>query len=144
MGVHLDASRRERLAALADALIPGGEGLPAASTADVQGKWIDRTLAARPDLGPLVEAALALEGEPEAALRAWRSREVESHDGFALTVCGAYLLNPRVRKLLGYEGPAPRPAPAFPDESDLFLEGGLIDPVVARGPVYRPVPQDAA
>ena len=41
-----------RLTALADALIPG------AAEADPTGKWTERALAARPDLGPAFERAL--------------------------------------------------------------------------------------
>ena len=49
-----DDRQRARLARLADALISGSSGWPSASEADVHGKWIDITLAARPDLVPVV------------------------------------------------------------------------------------------
>jgi hypothetical protein len=136
----LNQEERQRLATLADTLIAGGEGLPAASKADVQGKWIDRTLAARPDLTAVVQAVLALTGEPQAVLERLRAEDPLTFDTFSFTVCGAYLINPRVRKLLGYPGQAPKASPAYPDESDHYLQGGLIDPVIERGPIYRPTP----
>jgi hypothetical protein len=56
-------------------------------------------------------------------------------------VAGSYLMNPRVRRGLGLPGGAPRPKPALPDESDYYLSGGILDPVIARGPIYRPTPE---
>src|ERR1700676_4229866 len=52
--VLLDAAQRERLARLANLLIPGGHGLPSASEAEVHQAWVDRTLAVRPDLADAV------------------------------------------------------------------------------------------
>ncbi|HEX2045645.1 MAG TPA: hypothetical protein VHF23_08470, partial [Gaiellaceae bacterium] len=53
------AAARETFAALADVLIPGGAGLPAASDVDVGGRWLDRALGARPDLEATLERVLA-------------------------------------------------------------------------------------
>ena len=140
---RLDDGLRPALARIADILIPGGEGMPAASDADVQGKWIDRALATLPELEPefsrlLAEAATA---EPEEALRRLRA-EPGSFALLTLFVSGSYVMNPRVRRLLGYPGAAPAGNPAFPDESDYYLEGGLLDAVLARGPVYRLAEQE--
>src|SRR3954447_2029156 len=52
-----------RFARLAGELIPTRDGLPSASEADPQGKWLARALAARPDLVPAYQRAL---GAPEA------------------------------------------------------------------------------
>jgi hypothetical protein len=38
------------LASVADVLIPKTETMPAASEVQLQGRWIDKSLAARPDL----------------------------------------------------------------------------------------------
>jgi hypothetical protein len=138
--VTLDAAQRETLAAFADALVPGGEGLPSASGADLHGKWIDRVLRVRDDLAPHVLAVVERGGEPTAELERWRREHPATFEGFALAVSGGYFMNPRVCKLLGLPGNAPKPKPAFPDESDYYLEGGLLDPVLARGPIFRPAP----
>lgn len=138
--IELDGAQREKLAAFADALIPGGHGLPSASEAGVHVRWIDRALGARPDLAGPMLAVLALGGEPRVELERLRSGDPETFQGFTFAVAGGYLMNPRVRKLLGYPGQAPKPKPAYPDESDYYLEGGILDPVLDRGPIYRPTP----
>lgn len=138
---ELSPEQRSRLAKLADCLIAGGAGMPSASQAEVHGAWIERAVAARPDLGSIVEQVIALPGEPAAALSALRGEKRSTFDAFAFAVAGAYLINPRIRLLLGYPGPAPIKNPAFPDEAESYLEDGLLDPVVNRGPIYRPTPR---
>ena len=65
------------------------------------------------------------------------ARELHDDDpaafaALALLAPGAYYLHPRVRRLIGYPGQKPEPAPD--DESDYWLRDGLLDPVIARGP----------
>jgi hypothetical protein len=136
----LDDAARSRLAEFADKLIAGGAGLPAASGADVQGKWIDRALAARPDLVETVQSVLARSGDAGTELERLRTEEPAVFDRFTYVIAGAYLMNPRVRRLLGLPGGAPKPKPAYPDESDHYLRDGILDPVIERGPIYRPTP----
>ena len=131
---------RDRLAVLADHLISGGDGLPSASGADVHGVWIDRVLAARPDLVEVVTTVTGRAGEPATDLDALRGQDSATFDVFSYAIAGAYLMNPRVRGLLGMAGDAPRRNPALPDESDYYLSDGILDPVLARGPIYRPTP----
>jgi hypothetical protein len=132
--------QRARLAELADCLISGGAGLPSASDVDTHGPWIDRVLDARPDLAPVVQQVLALDGPPQETLDGLRERDPEVFGHFAYTVAGAYLTNPRIRKLLGYPAAGPAKNPAFEDEADSYLEDGILDVVTARGPIYRPTP----
>lgn len=137
----LDDVQRMTLGAFADELIPGGAGLPSASKADVHGKWIDRVLRVRPDLACHVLAVIARGGEPRAELDRWRREDFETSESFTLAVSAGYFMNPRVRKLLGYPGNAPKRKPAYPDEADFYLEGGtLLEPVSERGAIYRPTP----
>ena len=133
-------AQRKTLAALGDLVIPAAEGMPSASEAGVEGKWLDKVLAARPDLLPELERVLMkAEGkEPAAELAGLRAGDPAGFETLALVVVGAYYLNPRVRKLIGYPGQKERPA--YPDEAEYYLEGGLLDPVVERGPFYRPTP----
>ena len=55
---ELDADKRARFAQFADQLIAGGAGFPTASEADPEGKWLDRTLVARPDLIEVVPSCI--------------------------------------------------------------------------------------
>ena len=55
-------------------------------------------------------------------------------------VPGAYFLNPAMREAIGYPGVEARPID--PDAPPDYLEDGLLDSVIARGPVYRPTPTD--
>jgi hypothetical protein len=139
-GLTLTADERGRLAKFADYLISGGSGMPSASEADVHGVWIDRTLTARPDLAPIVREVIAAKDEPAVALAALRERDRAKFDFFAFAIAGAYLINPRIRKMLGYPGPTPVKNPAFPDEAASYLEDGVLEPVMKRGPIYRPTP----
>jgi hypothetical protein len=142
--VRLDESRRARLAALADVLIAGGDGLPSASEAKLHEKWIDRVLRVRPDLAAPVLTVLERGGEPAAELERLRAEDPVTFELFAHAVSGGYLLNPRVCKLLGLPGNAPKRKPAYPDEADFYLEDGILDVVLARGPIYRPTPEVVA
>jgi hypothetical protein len=132
-------SRRAPLGAIADQLIPAGSGMPSASEAGVSGQFLDEVLAARPDLAAPLDAALAsvdgLSGEDAlASLRA-------DPDGWGVltaVVPAAYFLNPAMRAAIGYPGLEARPID--PDAAPDYLADGLLDSVVARGPVYRPTP----
>jgi hypothetical protein len=136
----LDEAARARLGEFADLLIAGGAGMPSASEAQVHTQWIDRVFAARPDMEAAVRGVLALPGEPAAVLAQLREQDGDGFTGFAFAVAGAYLINPRIRRELGYPGPAPVRNPALPGEAEAYLEDGILDVVIARGPIYRPTP----
>jgi hypothetical protein len=137
----ISEERRAQLGAIADELIPAGSGMPSASDAGVSGEFLDEVLAARPDLAAPLDAALAsVDGlsavEALASLR-------ENADGWGVltaVVPAAYFLNPAMRDAIGYPGLESRPID--PDLAPDYLADGLLDSVVARGPVYRPTPAD--
>jgi hypothetical protein len=131
---------RERLAALADALIPAGAGMPSATEAGAAGEWLDAVLAARPDLAvPLGGLAAATAGmDPAEAIAALPTRDPAAWAAFTTAVPAAYFMNPDVRDRLGY--PGQQAVPIDPDASPDYLEDGLLDSVKARAPVYRPTP----
>ena len=129
---------RQRLAAFADALIPGGAGLPSASAADVHEAGIDRTLDCRPDLRELITSVISVTGEPHEALKRLRAEQPDVFDSFAFTIAGIYFMNPEVRRLVGYPGDAPQRKRAKPGEAEEYLKDGILDPVIERGPIYRP------
>jgi hypothetical protein len=116
---------RERLAELADALIPGEDGMPSASEAGATGEWLDAVLAARPDFRAPLEELGASTGD------------VDPTESAILTaaVVAAYYMNPEVSERIGYAGQ--RAIPFDPDAPDYV---NLLDSVKARPPMYRPTP----
>ncbi|HEU0011435.1 MAG TPA: hypothetical protein VFT34_16570 [Verrucomicrobiae bacterium] len=132
------SDERSLLAALADVLIPAGDGFPAASGAGIASDGLDQLLGYRPDLGPGLKRLLAAaDGQPAAVFVA--GLKASNPDGFGLLaelVSGAYFLNPEVRAKLNYHGQGPRPIDPRPD----YLDDGLLQSVLDRGPIYRPTP----
>jgi hypothetical protein len=135
----LDQAARERLATLADALIPAGRGLPAAGRAGVAGEWLDAVLAAEPGFAaPLAHVLADVDvADPAGALRRIETTDPEGWGVLTTVVAGAYFLNPAIAAAVGY--PGRRAIPIDNDAPD-WLEDGLLDSVKARGPVYRPTP----
>jgi choline dehydrogenase-like flavoprotein len=122
-----------RLAALADALIPAAGELPSASGADPSGKWLDRALAARPDLASAFERALDADD-----LETLAEADPEAFEALAVLVSGAYYMNLKVRKRIGY--PGQKSSPPYPDEADYYLDGLLPEreePLPERSPSPR-------
>ena len=136
----LSDAQRERLGLLADQLIAGGAGMPSATGAEVHTVWIDRVMTARLDMADAVRDVLARDGEPARVVAGLQAHDKDLFGTFAFAVAGAYLMNPRIRRDLGYPGPQPMKNPALPDEADSYLEDGILDEVIARGPIYRPTP----
>lgn len=139
---QLDDDARTRLAHFADMLISGSPGWPSASDVDVHGRWMDRTLAARPDLVDIILSVLAIPGEPRDVLDGLRDRDRRTFDAFSQAIAGTYLMHPRVRRQLGLPAGPPEKQPAYPDEAEAYLEGGLLEPVIARGSIFRTAPDD--
>src|SRR5678815_4258178 len=134
-----DATERAVLAGLADALIPAGEGFSSASEAGVAGQLLDEVLSVRPDLGAGLKKLLAsANGKPAAEFLAeLQNVDPASFGLLAELVPGAYFLNPQVRASLGYHGQGPHPIDPRPD----YLDDGLLQSVIGRGPIYRPTPR---
>jgi hypothetical protein len=132
----LDADVRATLAAVADALIPAAHGMP--SAADVlSDERLRFVLRARPDLVDPMRAALRPElGDDVAArLDTLGRNEPGPLGALQLVIVGGYYTDKRVRELIGYPGQE-----AIEVKSWLlpeYLEEGLIDQVLARGPVWR-------
>jgi hypothetical protein len=138
-----DAGARETLAALADILIPAGEGMPSAGQAGAAGRWLDATLEARPDLGPPLSSLLDRwrGSNPGLAIAQIKADDPAGYDVLTTVVTGAYFLNPEVRGLIGYPGQRAVPIPE--DGAPDYEADGLLASVVARGPIYRPTPDKA-
>ena len=136
----LDPGRRAVLAAVADVLIPNGDGMPSASEAGVAGRWLDEVLRLRPDFGaPLASVLDRVQGaDAAAAVEQLRLGDPAGFGVLAEVVAGGYFLNPDVRTAIGY--PGQQPVPIVPDQPPDYEQDGLIASVIARGPIYRPTP----
>jgi choline dehydrogenase-like flavoprotein len=143
LATRVSPEQLETLAALTDVLIPAGNGKPSASEADRAGKWLARVLAARPDLEPgLVAVLAAAQGrDPQREVRRLHEEEPDKFKTLATAVSGAYYMNLKVRKRIGYPGQGKRPP--FPDEAEYDLRDGLLDPVIERGRIHKQPPPTA-
>jgi hypothetical protein len=132
----IDAGRRAAIAAVADHLIPAAHGMP--SAAEVLGD--DRlrfVLDARPDLAEPLVAALRPELGDDVATRlaTLGADEPATLGALQLVIVAGYYTDKRVRELIGYPGQE-----AIEVRSWLvpeYIDEGLIDAVIARGPVWR-------
>jgi hypothetical protein len=132
----IGADARRVIAAVADHLIPSAHGMPSAA-AVVDEARLRFVLTARPDLLEPLVAALRPElgDEPGARLDALGRDEPESLAALQLTIVAAYYSDRTVRELIGYPGQLAIEVRSW--ELPPFIEEGLIDEVLARGPVWR-------
>ena len=128
---------RRWLAALADLLIPASGQMPAASSVGVAQGQLDVVLKARPDLLPgLLRAwAITQDAEPQAALDTVSGLDSAAYDAVRIVVAGGYYAHPGVRDLLGYTGQQPKVVRV--DVIPEYVEEGLLERVLERGPLYR-------
>ncbi len=131
----LDPRALETFARVAEHLIPAAHGMP--SAADVVGD--DRlrfVIRARPDLLQPLGAALRPElGSDVISRLAALVSEPASLGALQLAIVAAYYSDKRVRDLVGYPGQMAIEVKSWLMPS--YLEEGLIDAVLARGPVWR-------
>jgi len=131
-----DDGARATFAAIADLLIPAAHGMP--SGAEVVGD--DRlrfVLGARPDLVDGLRVALRPElgDDAQARLDALARDEPANLAALQLVLVSGYYTDQRVRGLIGYPGQMALELRSW--EYPAYLEEGLIDAVLARGPVWR-------
>ena len=136
---NFDSAQRAVLAGLADVLIPAGDGMPSASAASVAEEGLDQVLTAVPSLVADVAEVLARAKGCEPVEFVARLAEADAAAYGVLTevVAAAYFLNSDVRKAVGYTGQGPSPLDPRAD----YMEDGLLESVIKRGPIYRPTPK---
>ena len=140
---RMSPEARATLAGLADVLVPSADGMPSASEIGVHERWVDRAIAARPELADRLEAVLAVAAgrDPEAEIARLQAEEDEEFRMLLLVVTNAYYLSPKVRRLIRY--PGQRAVEVFADQAEHDLRDGILDPVIARGSVWRVPPEPA-
>jgi hypothetical protein len=136
----IDDELRRAFVAIADVLIPAYGDLPAASGADVGGEPLDRILTLRDDVkATFVRGLRAVVGKPaDAAARALNGSDPTALAAIGLVASAAYYMNPEVRKKIGY--PGQDSSPIDPNAPPDYMQGNLLQPVIARGAIYRPTP----
>ena len=134
--VELGRERLAALAAVADHLIPEAHGMPSAA-AIVTDAELGFVVRARPDLLEPLRRALRSElGEdPVARLAALTEHDPEALATLQLVIVAGYYTDDGVRARIGYQGQLAKPGSAL--DYPAYLEEGLLDRVIERGPIWR-------
>jgi hypothetical protein len=120
----LTSEHRTAFWALADVLIPATDAMPSASQAGSAEKWLDRALAARPDLvAPLAAVLDAAAGrDPEAEARRLHAEDPDGFSALAQIASGGggsvSLIAPRSNT--GSRSPSRRSYSASSEKGTLF------------------------
>jgi hypothetical protein len=132
----MGAQERATLAAFADMLIPEAHGMPSAG-AVIDERRLQFVLTARPDLAEPLAAALdsALPAEPAARKLALERDAPHLLAALVNTIVFAYYTDKGVRERLGYPGQQAITIQSW--KLPQYMEEGLIDQVLARGPIWR-------
>src|SRR2546422_8852084 len=106
-----DSTERATMSALADVLIPAGDGCLSASEAGVSGHGIDQVLVICPELAaPLKQVLQLARGRaPVEVVTDLQTTDPATFAVLAETVAGAYFMNAQVRVAIGYGGEGSRP-----------------------------------
>jgi hypothetical protein len=132
----LSTHERATLAAVADRLIPATGAMP--SAAEVVGDDRLRFVRnARPDLLVPLRSALRPElgDDVDARLDALGRDEPATLHALQLVIVAGYYTDARVRELIGYPGQVALTLRSW--EVPAYIDEGLVDAVLARGPVWR-------
>ena len=132
----LDHEAFETFASVADLLIPAAHGMPSAADV-VTADRLGFVLGARPDLAKPLRAALRRElgDDPHARVDALARDEPANLAALQLVLVGGYYTDSRVRELIGYPGQLALEVDSW--QNSAYLKEGLIEAVLARGPVWR-------
>lgn len=127
-----------RLLEIAERLVPSTDTMVGAGSVPDAGRFLDKVLTSRPDLGVDLERAVAT-CTPDLVDAAVRGDRIDSaaFDQVATLVIGAYYMNPVARQQIGYPGQLA--LEYDPMEYVTWVDEGLLDQVVQRGPRYRKV-----
>ncbi len=99
------------------------DDLPGGGTLAVETGLAARVLGARPDL--IGALASALDEESASDIRGLAAQNPAGWMAVITTVAGAYYLDPRVRRRIGYDGQVAKPV--RPDNYPAYIAEGLLD-----------------
>jgi hypothetical protein len=132
----LTAEERATLAAISDRLIPAAHGMPSAADV-VTDERLRFVLNVRPDLAEPMRTALRgdLGDDVGARLDALGRDHPLALGAVQLVIVAGYYTDKTVRELIGYPGQVALSLRSW--ELPEYIQEGLIDAVLARGPVWR-------
>ncbi len=132
-----DFESRRTLEQLADRLIPAGAEMPSATQADIV-SWCQVVLQSRPEwTEPFWKLIHSAQGQaPKTHLENLCRNDGAAFRLLSEVICNAYFMNPDVQRAIGYQGQVPKPI----DPNVEPVEPSLLEPVIRRGPIYRPTP----
>jgi hypothetical protein len=132
----LTDAERALLSRVADHLIPAAHGMPSAAQV-LTDERLRFVLTARPDLLEPIRRALraGLADDPAERVAALAADDPAALGALQLAIVAGYYTDRRVRELIGYPGQEPITIRSW--EVPAYVEEGLIDRVLARGPVWR-------
>ena len=131
----IDDRERATFAAVAGHLIPAVAEMPSAADV-VTDSRLEFVLRARPDLAKPLKAALRADLSEDVPQRLERlAAEPSNLAALQLAIVGGYYTDKRVRELIGYPGQMAIELRSW--EYPAYLDEGLIDAVLARGPLWR-------
>ena len=132
----LDDVRLATFLPIADHLIPAAHGMPSAGEV-VGDTRIAFVLGARPDLAEALAASLRPElgDDPAARLAGLERDDPDQRVALVSTVVFGYYTDRDVRERLGYPGQMAKQLYTW--QVPEYIEEGLTDAVIARGPVWR-------
>jgi hypothetical protein len=132
----LSAEERALLARVADHLIPAAHGMPSAADVLTDDR-LRFVFHARPDLVDPVRRALATSAadDPAERLASLATDDPAALGALQLTIVSGYYTDGGVRELIGYPGQVALSIRSW--EVPQYVEEGLIDRVLERGPTWR-------
>ena len=132
----LSTAERATLAAVADRLIPAAGDMPSAGEV-VGDERLRFVLNARPDLLKALRSALRPElgDDVVARLDVLGRAEPATLYALQLVIVAGYYTDARVRELIGYPGQVALTLRSW--EVPAYIDEGLVDAVLARGPIWR-------
>jgi hypothetical protein len=132
----LTAGERALFASVADHLIPAAHGMPSAAEVLTDDR-LRFVFTARPDLVEPVRAALSagLADDPAERVAVLQEQNPAALGALQLAIVAGYYTDKTVRERIGYPGQIALTIRSW--EVPPYVEEGLIDRVLARGPVWR-------
>ena len=128
---------RATFATLADYLIPEYNGKPSASSVGTHLEMLDEVMRIRPDLEEAFRRAVEFcDGKDiSEALNTLARDDAPAFGALTTVATGGYMMTDEARAAVGY--PGQEAAPFDVDETPEYMTNGMLDRVIARGPIYR-------